>query len=127
MSLLSDAWRLASRPLVPPPPPRLTPPLATRQSIHARPLEGTGPHTRVVLTGTAPAATVRLALTRAWRTAGQPLTVVVAGPLHGGVVDRAARAWVDEHACAGHEVVTRWTTIGSSPGVVLDLDEVDAR
>jgi hypothetical protein len=115
MTTLADAWRHAARPLTPP----------------AEPAHGViprgwpiGPHTRVVLTGTAPPATVRLALTRAWRAAGQPLTVVVAGPLHGGVIDRAARAWVDEHACAGHEVVTRWTTLASSPGVVLDLDGV---
>lgn len=102
--------------------PRATPPLATT-SQPARPLVGMGPHTRVLLTGTADDRAVRLALTAAWRRHGQPLVVVLPGPDAGSVVDVAARAWVAEHACAGHEVETRWTTLGGSPGVVLALDE----
>lgn len=119
MSLLADAWRRASRPLVPP----ATSYAPTGYVSPHTPVE-TGPHTRVVLTGTAPAAAVRSVLTKAWRAAGQPLTVVVLPEVHGGPVDRVARAWVAEHACAGHEIVTRWTTLGSSPGVVLDLGGV---
>lgn len=123
MSLLTDAWRRASQPLVTPPAPSPRPPLAT-STQPARALNGMGPHTRVVLTGAADDRAVRLALTAAWRRHGQPLVVVLAGPDTGSVVDVAARAWVAEHACAGHVVETRWTTLASSPGVVLALDEV---
>ncbi len=117
MSLLASAWRTASRPLTPP-----HPPLASSTQPGRAPT-GVGPHTRIVLTGTAPHAAVALALTRAWRTAGQPLVVVVSAHGDPGTV-AAVRGWEREHRCVGHEVQTRWTTLASSPGVVLDLDAV---
>lgn len=49
-------------------------------------------------------ATVRVALTRAWRQLGRPIVVVHDGAPFG--VDAAARAWVAEHAVCGirHEL-----------------------
>ena len=71
-----------------------------------RPAESLGPWSRVIVLGSrgwTDAAAVRVALTRAWREAGQPLKVVV-GPTR-TALDAVAEDWVDEHAVAGHQLL----------------------
>ncbi len=89
-----------------------------------------GPRVRVLVTGSrawSDAAAVRVALTRAWRDAGQPLTVV-----HGGCptgADAIAAAWVREHEVAGIEEelhVARWHRHGRAAGPLRNQEMVDA-
>jgi hypothetical protein len=77
----------------------------------------TGPRTRVRLTGPGSEPAVRAALTRVWRLAGQPITVVV--PPHRDPVGDVAAAWVAEHAVAGVRVEHRTSDASSVPCVVV--------
>lgn len=73
------------------------------------------PRVRVVgSAGWTDPATVRVALTRAWREAGRPIVVVHDGGPFG--VDAVARAWVVEHAVCG---VTAELAINDQADVVL--------
>jgi hypothetical protein len=73
-----------------------------------------GPRSRVVvddLAGDEPA--IRTALTRAWREAGQPLTVVVSS--RATAADLIAATWAREHAVAGIELEVRHTVVAATP------------
>lgn len=103
--------------------PRTTPYVSsyTRAEAESR-AYGRGPRTRVQPVGDADEATVRTALTAAWRAAGQPLTVVVLA--HGGRVDQVAAAWATEHAVAGIRLEVRHTVeAASSPAQLLQLGQ----
>lgn len=102
--------------------PRYRLPAVGAPVLPVNPIPGPSPtgRTRVLVTGSrawVDEAAVRTALTRAWRDAGQPLTVV-----HGGCpagADAIAAAWVREHELCGitQEVhAADWRRVGRWAG-----------